>query len=75
MHQSEHLNTAPMKLHGAALSDYAIEQIDQGIDEATHITVEQSLGHAVLKGTMTAQEAYECLGAYERTFLGKAVEG
>lgn len=45
-----------------------IEDIDKGIEEAAAITVEQSLGHAVLHGVMTIEEATLCLEAYERSF-------
>ena len=69
MYQSEHPNTVPKKLHGAALSDYAVERIDEGLEAASHISIEASLGHAVLTGVMTAQEAYDCLIAYEKAFL------
>lgn len=68
MHQSEHMNTAPMKLHGAALSDYAIERIDEGLEAVEKMTIEHSLGHACMKGLMDAQMVYDCLGAYERAF-------
>lgn len=58
----------PSKLHGANLADYAVSRIDEGLEEAEAITIEHALGHAVLRGLMTAEEAYECLEAYERAF-------
>lgn len=61
--------TVPMNVHGKELADYAIQRIEEGLEEAGLITIEQSLGHAVLKGEMTASEAYDCLDAYQRAFL------
>lgn len=33
-----------------------------------NFSLERSLGHAILGGAMTAEEAMECIDAYERTF-------
>lgn len=61
-------NLEPMRLHGCKLVDYAIEHIDEALEAVEHLTIEHSLGQAVLSGTMSAEEARECLEAYERTF-------
>lgn len=61
-------NFEPTKLHGKALADYSIECIDKGLEAVERMTVEHSLGHAVMRGLMTAQDAYECLEAYENAF-------
>lgn len=71
MEGSPNQYTAPMKLHGADLADYAVEQIDIGLEEAQHITrfdIETSIGHAVMHGIMTAEEGLEALEAYDRAF-------
>lgn len=64
-------NLEPKRLHGSNLADYAVDCIDKGIEEAEAITIEHSLGHAVLRGLMTAEDAYDCLLAYERAFINK----
>jgi hypothetical protein len=64
-------NHESTRLHGANLADYAVGCIDKGIEEAEAITIEHSLGHAVLKGLMSVEDAYECLEAYERAFINK----
>lgn len=58
----------PTRLHGANLADYAVSRIDEGLEAVERMTVEHSLGHAVLRGLMTAKDAYDCLQAYERAF-------
>ena len=58
----------PTKLHGAKLADYSIERIDQGLEEVGSITIEESLGHAVKNGVMSASEAMDCLEAYHKVF-------
>lgn len=68
MVSGERMHTAPMRLHGKKLADYAIERIDMGLELATSVGVEQSLGRAVLNGMMTAEEAYDRLEAYDEAF-------
>lgn len=58
----------PTKLHGKNLAEYAVSRIDEGLAEVERMTIEHSLGHAVIRGLMSAQDAYDCLGAYERAF-------
>lgn len=48
-------------------SEEAIKNIDDGLEAASCITIEESLGHAVLTGIMTAEEALWCLDAYEKS--------
>lgn len=74
MERSRNIVTAPMKLHGSDLADYAVGKIDEGLLDAESITIEHALGSAVMNGLMTAEDAYDCLLAYEKAFL-KTLDG
>lgn len=58
----------PTKLHGANLAEYAVSRIDEGLEAVEKMTIEHSLGHAVMRGLMTAEDAYDCMSAYEKAF-------
>lgn len=55
---------------GESNADRAIRAIDEGIEEAANITIEQALQHAIDAGRMSIKDAEECLEAYNRAFNG-----
>lgn len=70
MESSPNHNVVPFKQPRRNQAELAILAIDNGLEEAASITIEQSLQRAIERGDMSIKEAEDCLEAYRRTFHG-----
>lgn len=59
MEQSPNHNVVPFKGHRRSVAEMAILAIDNGLEGAASITIEESLERAVQRGDMTIKEAEE----------------
>lgn len=69
MEQAKRIHTAPIKLHGAQLADYAIQRVDQFFELEERTSEEDKLRYGlqygVEHGFLTEEDAIAC----ERAFL------
>ena len=70
METSPNQNVIPMRQPRRSQSELAILAIDNGLEDAASVTIEQGLERAIERGDMSIKEAEECLEAYRRTFHG-----